>query len=56
MPKTMKDKMYLFLKAIAPSDIPESEFNDYEFSQEEIIKVCNSALYCLHKQQDDFFQ
>lgn len=32
MPKTIKDKMYLFLRAIAPVDIPESKFYEYEFS------------------------
>lgn len=40
LPKTMKGKMYLFLRAIAPQNIPEQNFDDYEFSQKEIIQIC----------------
>lgn len=29
IPKTMNEKMILFIKAIAPQDLPESEFDNY---------------------------
>lgn len=32
MPKTLPDKMQLFLRAIAPLDITDSTFLNYEFS------------------------
>lgn len=36
--------MLLFLKAIAPSDLPASEFKNYSFCKSEIVRMCRTAL------------
>lgn len=64
IPKTMSDKMTLFLRAIAPQNIPEQDFPNYSFDQSDIIMLCKTALNVLdrthfHNEDDgnnDFFE
>ncbi len=55
MPKTLPEKMQLFLRAIAPIDLTESQFPHYEFSQDDIIELCRNALNII-KDSNDFYE
>ncbi len=41
--------MTLFLRAIAPQNIPDRDFNNYSFDQPDIIMICKTALHVLDR-------
>ena len=36
--------MTLFLHVVAPGSIPEKEFEDFEFTKDDIINLCKLSL------------
>jgi len=49
IPNGMEQKMNFFLRAIAPIDMTMDEYQNYEFSKEDIIALCRSALFIMFK-------
>lgn len=39
--------MTMFLKAIAPQNLTDEEFNNYVFSRDDIVRLCQTALYMI---------
>jgi hypothetical protein len=56
IPKDMEDKMNFFLRAIAPSDLSISEYQNYEFTRSDIISLCQSALHIMYNKEDEYFE
>jgi len=44
VPRTLKEKIDLFLEAFTPSGLRNDEIENYEFSQTEIHDICTSCL------------
>jgi hypothetical protein len=44
LPQKLTDKMGVVLRAVAPSNLTDAEFERYEFSQDEIASICHGAL------------
>ena len=55
MPKTMQAKLEVFLRSLVGRDLSQHEYDNYEFTQQDIIQLCRSALHVLGK-RDDFFE
>lgn len=55
IPKDMENKMNFFLRAIAPIKLTNIEYEHYEFTKEDIIALCRSALFIMFKQEDEYF-
>ena len=47
--------MKFFLRAIAPVDMTSQEYENYEFTKEDIIALCRSALFIMFKHEDEYF-
>ena len=56
-PRSVPEKMTLFLKAFAPEGLSEDQFRSHSFTRREIIAMCRSALQqLLHEDQEGFFE
>ena len=57
VPRTLHDKIDLFLEAFTPQDLSIEEKDFYEFTQDEIHYICASCLAVIFARTDDnFFQ
>jgi len=45
----MENKMNFFLRAIAPIDMSAADYENYEFSKDDIKALCRSALHIMFK-------
>ena len=55
IPKDMENKMNFFLRAIAPSDLSSYEYSKYEFTKDDILSLCKSALHIMYNKEDEYF-
>lgn len=49
IPKGMENKMNFFLRAIAPIDMSAADYENYEFSKDDIKALCRSALHIMFR-------